>query len=239
MKKIKGIQGLPISSSGRGLLLLSGGIDSPVAAFEMMKRGLSIDAIHFASPPYTSDDSLQKVKDLIKKLAIFDPTIKLIVIDIAKFQVTQFETCDKRYSITLLRRMMMRVATKIAEQRKIKVLITGESLGQVASQTVESLSVINEVTVMPILRPLIAADKETIILTAKKIDTYDISIRPFDDCCTLFMPKNPVINPLLEVCQAEELKLDINDSIDTIVNSVKIYEVADLKISKITAYQSL
>ena len=206
----KGMGGLPIGSSGRGVLLLSGGIDSPVAGIMAMKRGLKIQCIHFSSPPYTSQESLNKVKDLVKVLQQFDKDIKLYDVGFTDVQLNIHEKCISKYEVTILRRMMLKKATELANRIKVKVLITGESLGQVASQTIDSMYVTNQATDKLILRPLITMDKLEIIEIAKEYKTFEISTLPYEDCCVVFLPKNPTTNPKLENVIEEENKLDQN-----------------------------
>ncbi|ARK23775.1 tRNA 4-thiouridine(8) synthase ThiI [Sporosarcina sp. P37] len=194
----KGAGGMPVGSNGHSLLLLSGGIDSPVAGYLMMKRGVSFDAIHFASPPFTSDLAKQKVEDIIRQLNTFGADIRLHVIPFTDLQQTIVKQVPSNLSMTTTRRMMMKVADQVRKDTHSLGLITGESLGQVASQTLESLTAINEVTATPILRPLIAMDKLDIIRIAEKIGTYDISIRPYDDCCTVFTPPSNKTKPQID-----------------------------------------
>lgn len=207
---IDGPGGLPVSSSGKGLLLLSGGIDSPVAGWEAMSRGISLEAIYFHSFPFTGDRAKEKVIDLTKVLSQYGPSINLHIGYFTNIQKAIQEKCPDKYNITIMRRMMYKMAAKLAEQRNIKALITGESVGQVASQTLESMYVINEVTSMPILRPLISTDKTKIIETAKKIGSYEISIRPYEDCCTVFVPDNPVTKPQLQDTLKAEKYLEVD-----------------------------
>lgn len=194
----KGAGGMPVGSNGHSMLLLSGGIDSPVAGYMMMKRGVSFDAIHFASPPFTSDLAKQKVEDIIRQLTKFGAVIRLHVIPFTDLQQAIVKQVPSNLSMTTTRRMMMKVADQVREDTGALGLITGDSLGQVASQTLQSLTTINEVTNTPVLRPLIAMDKLDIIEVARKIGTYDISIRPYDDCCTVFTPPSSKTKPQVE-----------------------------------------
>ena len=207
---VDGPGGLPVSSSGKGLLLLSGGIDSPVAGWEAMSRGISLEAIYFHSFPFTGDRAKEKVIDLTKVLSQYGPAINLHIGYFTNIQKAIQEKCPEKYNITIMRRMMYKMAARLAKRREIKALITGESVGQVASQTLESMYVINDVTSVPVLRPLISTDKTKITETAKKIGSYEISIRPYEDCCTAFVPDNPVTKPKLkDTLKAEEnLKID-------------------------------
>lgn len=211
---IEGAKGYPVKIQGKAMLLMSGGIDSCVASYLSNKRGIEVEAIHFASPPYTSDAAKQKVLDLAKVLTRYQPFIRLHIVPFTDIQMQIAINVPESYRITVMRRFMVRLAQRLAKQRRCKALITGESVGQVASQTLESMSVINEVTTMPILRPLVSFDKTEIIEIAKKIGTYDISIRPFEDCCTIFTPVAPVTKPLLHKAQRFESKLDIETLIE-------------------------
>jgi len=210
---IYGVGGLPVGSSGRGLLLLSGGIDSPVAGWLGMKRGMTIDGIYFHSFPYTSDRAKEKVLDLANILTRYGGSINLFISHFTDIQMEIQKVCPSKYTITIMRRMMLRIASKIAIQNKNLALLTGESIGQVASQTLESIHVINEVTNLPILRPLITMDKNEIIQIAREIGTYETSILPYEDCCTIFVPKHPVTRPSLTEAHKAEEKLDIENLI--------------------------
>lgn len=204
--------GLPLGTSGKGLLLLSGGIDSPVAGYLIGKRGMKIEAIHFHSYPYTSEQAKDKVVQLANRLKSYLGEIKLHIVSFTKVQEEIHKNCLSEYMITIMRRIMMRIAEQIAEQNSLQAVITGESLGQVASQTIESMMVTGNVLKhIPILRPCIAMDKEDIIKVSNEIDTYDISILPYEDCCTVFLPKNPIIKPSLERCEKEEKKLNLEE----------------------------
>lgn len=197
-KVYEGAGGMPVGSNGHSILMLSGGIDSPVAGYLMMKRGVSIDAIHFASPPFTSELAKKKVMDLAEKLSTFGAAVRLHIIPFTEIQQTIVNQVPDNVSMTTTRRLMLQIADKVRQEEGALAIVTGESLGQVASQTLESLTAINAVTETPILRPLIAADKLEIIQIAQKIGTYDISIRPYEDCCTIFSPSNPKTKPRLE-----------------------------------------
>lgn len=192
----KGITGLPVGSAGRGMLLLSGGIDSPVAGFLMAKRGLRLDAVYFHAYPYTSDEALEKVKSLAAKIAVYTGGINLFVVPFTDFQLLLNSKAREEEVTLLMRAGMVRIADVLAKKRGIQCLVTGESLSQVASQTVESIAYTGSNTDMPIFRPLIGMDKEEIIKTAKIIDTYETSILPYDDCCTIFSPKHPLVKPV-------------------------------------------
>lgn len=209
-KTYKGAGGLPLGTAGKGLLLLSGGIDSPVAGYQVAKRGLGFEALHFHSYPYTSDLAKEKVLTLAKKMKAFNPNIKVHLVSITKFQEEVNKNCKSDYMIALMRRFMFRIAEKIAKQRKLGSIITGENLGQVASQTMESLTSTNSVLENIIaFRPLLTFDKGEIIEISEKIGTYETSILPYEDCCTVFLPNSPVIKPKLEKVLFEENKLDL------------------------------
>jgi thiamine biosynthesis protein ThiI len=208
VKVYPGLGGMPVGSIGKALVLLSGGIDSPVAAYLAMKRGLEIEAVHFASPPYTSPQAIRKVYDLAIQLSRYQPHLIVHTIQVTDLQLELYAKANPSYTVILLRRHMIRLATRLAKQRSAQALITGESLGQVASQSMESMSVIQAVTELPVLRPVVAFDKLDIIAIAKKIDTYRISIEPYADCCTLFSVVNPITRPRLNDVLAEEVKID-------------------------------
>lgn len=208
--QLHGAGGLPVGTAGKAAILISGGIDSPVAAWTMAKRGLKLDAIHFASPPYTSPRAEQKVKTLLSKVSLYSGTIKLAIVPFTEIQEKIAEDCPEEYFTLIMRRMMMRIAEKIASYHKCGALITGESLGQVASQTLPAIGVTDAVTAMPVLRPLIGSDKEEIIKISRKIDTFETSCLPFEDCCTVFTPKHPKTRPTIALCEEAESALDID-----------------------------
>ncbi|AAM24864.1 MAG: putative tRNA sulfurtransferase [Caldanaerobacter subterraneus] len=217
---IEGAGGLPLGTNGKATVLLSGGIDSPVAAWMMMKRGVEVEAVYFHSPPYTSDRAKEKVVDLCKVLSQYGRGMRLHVVHFTDLQLEIYEKCPARLTTIIMRRMMMKIAEKIAQQNGSLALITGESLGQVASQTIESLYVTNSSVSLPVFRPLIGMDKREIIDIAQKIGTYEISIRPYEDCCTIFVPKHPATKPKLEkVLEAEE-KMDYQKFIDNFEEEV-------------------
>ena len=218
----KGAGGYPLGVGGKIMHMLSGGIDSPVAAFLLMKRGITIECIHFASPPYTNVGVIEKLKDLLGKLNKYQPEIRLNIIPFTKLQEEIYKQSDESYAITLMRRMMFRLADRLAKRRRCLAISSGESVGQVASQTLDSMNVINGVTNMPVLRPVVCYDKTEIIDLAKKIDTFDISIRPFEDCCTIFAPKNPKTKPSLEKVLEYEAKWDYESMIDEALKNVEI-----------------
>lgn len=226
IKRTSGLGGLPLGSSGEGLLLLSGGIDSPVAGFMMAKRGMNINAIHFHSYPFTSKRAHQKAMDLAKILSKYTGKMTVYSINLAEIYKAISKNCPRRETTILSRRFMMRIASKISEKYEYQALITGESLGQVASQTIESMSVINESSKYPILRPLIAMDKKDIIEISEKIGSYEKAIEPYDDCCSIFAPDSPVTKPKLKYIEKSEENLDIESLEDEAINNMKIIEIA-------------
>ena len=217
--EIKGLGGYPVSVQGKGLLMLSGGIDSPVAGYLALKRGVKIEAIYFEALPHTSLDAREKVITLAKKLSNYSGGIKLHIVPITKLQEEIYQKIDGSYMITILRRMMYRISEKIARKNKNLILINGESIGQVASQTLTSMNVINEVVDIPVIRPVACFDKLEIIDIAKRIDTYETSILPYEDCCTIFVPKHPVINPHKEKCEEFEKLIDYEKLISEAVDN--------------------
>lgn len=226
-EKIKGLGGYPVGTLGKGLLMLSGGIDSPVAGYLTMKRGVKIEAIYFESPPHTSIEAKNKVISLARILAEYNHDIQLHIINFTEIQEAIYKNIPHEYLITIMRRMMYRISAIIASRRNCKILVNGESIGQVASQTLTSMNAINEVVSMPTIRPLACFDKLDIIDIAKKINTYDTSILPFEDCCTIFVPKHPVINPDKEKCREYEKLIPYEE---LIYKAVKNHET--LKITK-------
>jgi len=222
-----GMGGMPVATAGEGLLLLSGGIDSPVAGFMACKRGVKLSCVHFESPPYTNLGAHQKVLDLAKKLTAYNGDIKIYFVSTTKIQEMIHSKCNPEFGITLLRRFMLRIAEKIAIENGLKMLITGESLGQVASQTIESMATIQEslTTNIPIIKPLICFDKEETINLSKQIETYDISIVPYADCCTVFLPKEPATKPKLEKVKSEEARLNVEGLIDEATRGIKVENV--------------
>ncbi|OEF99603.1 tRNA 4-thiouridine(8) synthase ThiI [Vulcanibacillus modesticaldus] len=219
---IKGIGGMPGESSGKGMVLLSGGIDSPVASWFAMKRGLLVEGIHFHTYPITAEESLEKVLDLAKVLSNYSGQFKVHFVPFLEIQSEIRKYAPESHYITIMRRMFLRIAEKLAEKRKALALVTGESLGQVASQTLHSMHTINQVTNIPIIRPLITMDKLEIIEVAKKIGTYEASIRPFEDCCSLFVPKNPATKPTIKVSEKAEKYMPIDDLIDEALEKTRL-----------------
>ncbi|MEH7096599.1 tRNA uracil 4-sulfurtransferase ThiI [Neobacillus vireti] len=221
-ENIPGAGGMPVGSNGKAMLMLSGGIDSPVAGYMAMKRGLEIEAVHFFSPPFTSERSKEKVVDLTKKLGeIYGSTIKLHIVPFTDIQQAIHEQIPENYTMTSTRRMMLRITDRIRMKQEALAIITGESLGQVASQTLESMYTINEVTNTPILRPLITMDKTDIIKIADEIDTLEISNRPFEDCCTIFVPASPKTKPRREKVQYYESFSDFTSLMEEAVQAVE------------------
>lgn len=223
--EINGIGGYPVGIQGKGMLMLSGGIDSPVAGYLALKRGVDLECLYFESPPHTSIQAKNKVIELANIINKYSGNIKVNIVPFTKLQEAIYKNVDDSYVITIMRRMMYRIAEKVAKLHKCKIIINGESIGQVASQTLSSMSVINNVTNMPVIRPVACMDKLEIIDISRNIGTYDTSILPYEDCCTIFLPKHPVINPELDKCimyesrfDYEELVMECVDNIETITN---------------------
>lgn len=224
-----GLGGYPLGMIGKVTMLLSGGIDSPVAAYMLMRRGIRVECLHFASPPYTSLAVIDKLKDILAELNVYQPDIKLQILPFTKIQEAIYANVPEPYCITIMRRMMVRLAVMVAEKNGALAIATGESIGQVASQTLESVKVIEEVTNFPILRPLAVSDKVSIIDTAKTLGTYEISIRPFEDCCTIFKPKNPKTKPRLDECLKAEAKFDYEPMLQECVDNIETIYFSDGK----------
>ena len=218
-KEIKGAGGYPLGVAGKGLLMLSGGIDSPVAGYLAMKRGIKLECIYFESPPHTTPAAKNKVESLVRILNKYQPSIRLHVINFTKIQEAIYKNIDPTYMITIMRRMMYRITEKVLRERKCYVIINGESVGQVASQTLTSMQVINNVTNLPVIRPVACFDKLEIIDISRKIGTYETSILPYEDCCTIFLPKHPVINPDLSTAIKYENSFDYATLIEEAVNT--------------------
>jgi len=217
----KGAGGLPVGTSGKAQILISGGIDSPVAAWMMAKRGLSLNAIHFASPPYTSALAEEKVKTLLSKVAKYSGAIKLAIVPFTEIQEEIRDKCPEDFFTLIMRRMMMRIACKVSETEGCLGLITGESLGQVASQTLPAIGTTDSVCTMPVLRPLIGMDKEEIIKISRHIDAFETSILPYEDCCTVFTPKHPHTKPKPGQCEEAESKLDIENLVERAIEGIQ------------------
>ena len=228
-KKIQGYGGLPLGTNGKGMLLLSGGIDSPVAGWMMAKRGMGIEAIHFHSYPYTSRRAQEKVEELARQISIYCGDFKLHIVNLLPVQEEIIKTCPEEETTILVRRFMMKIAEKVGEQTGAKTLITGESLGQVASQTTESIVCTDQSVAMPVLRPLIAMDKVDIMDVAKKIGTYETSILPYEDCCTVFLPKHPVTRPKLESILHSEEKLNVDKLVAEAMKNVQIKNIISVE----------
>lgn len=225
-EKFSGAGGMPVGTGGKATLLLSGGIDSPVAGWMIAKRGVKIEAVYFHSPPYTSERAKEKVVDLAKILSVYAGAIKLHVVPFTDIQLSIIENCPKEYLTIIMRRLMMRIAEKIARQNGSLALITGESVGQVASQTMESLYCTDSAVNMPVFRPCIGMDKEEIVRISKKIDAYETSIQPYEDCCTIFVPKHPKTKPSLgEIVKAEENLGDVEAALDKAIADTEVIEV--------------
>lgn len=225
--EIPGPGGMPVGSNGKAMLLLSGGIDSPVAGYMIAKRGVTVDAVYFHAPPYTSERAKQKVVDLAKKISRYAGRMKLFVVNFTDIQLYIYDKCPHEELTIIMRRYMMRIAEYLAKQENCLGLITGESLGQVASQTMQSLAATNEVCTMPVYRPLIAFDKKNIVEVAETIDTYETSIQPYEDCCTIFVAKHPVTKPNLKQIRYSERKLQekIDELVDEAIKTVEVIEI--------------
>lgn len=224
-EKIKGIGGYPVGTLGKGILMLSGGIDSPVAGYLAMKRGIRLECIYFDSPPHTSIEAKNKVLDLATTLSNYSNYIKVHVIHFTDIQEAIYKNCPKEYMITIMRRMMYRISEKLAYRTNAKCIVNGESVGQVASQTLTSMMAINEVIKIPVIRPVACFDKLDIIDISKKINTYDISIRPFEDCCTIFVPDHPVINPEINKARLYEQSFDYETLIKEAIKNEEIIKL--------------
>lgn len=220
--QIKGAGGMPVGTGGKAAILISGGIDSPVAAWMMAKRGVTLDAVHFASPPFTSPQSEQKVHDLLGQVAKYSGNIALFTVPFTEIQQQIRANCPEDLFTLIMRRFMMRISNAIAERNGCSALVTGESIGQVASQTMPALACTDAVATMPVFRPLIAMDKEEIIRISRKIETFDISIRPYEDCCTVFTPRHPRTRPKVEMLIEAEKALDVDALITEAVNATRM-----------------
>ena len=220
----KGRGGMPVGASGKGLLLISGGIDSPVAGYMMAKRGMQVDYLHFHSYPHTNELAKEKVISLAKRIAKFTNNHRLTTVSVTKIQEEIHAKCAPELNVTLLRRFMFRLSERLAKKRGLQCLITGESLGQVASQTIEGMTSSNAVVTLPVLRPLVAFDKDEIIEISRNIGTYEISVEPYEDCCTVFLPDFPAIRPKLSFIESEEKKLDVEGLIEDALTTVEVIE---------------
>ena len=220
--EIKGLGGYPVGIQGTGLLMLSGGIDSPVAGYLALKRGIDLECLYFESPPHTSVEAKNKVIKLASIINSYSGNIKVNVVPFTKLQEAIYKNVPDSYIITIMRRMMYRIAEMVVLKKHLKVIVNGESVGQVASQTLTSMMVINNVTNLPVIRPVACLDKLEIIDIAKKINTYETSILPYEDCCTIFLPKHPVINPVLEKCMEYEQTFDYETLIQECVDNIEV-----------------
>ena len=227
--KIVGIGGYPVGSLGKGMLMLSGGIDSPVAGYLALKRGVRIEGVYFESPPHTSEAAKKKVIELARTLTKYSGYIKLHVVNFTNIQETIYKNIPHEYLITIMRRMMYRISEYLAKRNNAKVIINGESIGQVASQTLTSILAINSVINTPVIRPVACLDKLEIIELAKKIDTYDTSILPYEDCCTIFVPDHPVINPTIEKCVEYEKLIDVDTLIKEAIKNTETIKIENKK----------
>ena len=236
LKDIKGMGGFPVGVAGKGLLMLSGGIDSPVAGYLAMKQGVEIECVHFESTPLTSIESAQKVIDLVKKMAKYAPKnrIKVHFVPFKELHMALLDNVPESYNITIMRRMMYRITSKLCDKFNALCIVNGESVGQVASQTLGSMNTINSVTSVPVIRPVVTYDKNEIIKISRMIDTYDISIKPFEDCCTVYVPKSPATAPTIEKSVLFEKSFDYESLVDLAVENVKTVTIdvnSDLDLS--------
>lgn len=226
---IKGLGGYPVGIQGKGLMLISGGIDSPVASYLLLRRGLKLEYIHFQAPPYTSEKVIEKIKNLLGKLNFYQGDIKLHIVPFTETQLEIYKHVPTSYAITIMRRMMLRISERLAIKRRAPVICTGESIGQVASQTLQSVNAIERVINIPVLRPLTSYDKLDIINIAEKIDTYNISILPYEDCCTIFETKDPTTCPRVDKCEFYESKFDYQTLIDKAFDNIETVIVSNKK----------
>lgn len=230
----KGLGGYPVGTLGKGLAMLSGGIDSPVAFYLTLKRGVKLDAVYFEALPHTSLEARNKVINLCQKLVNYTDKINLYIVPFTEIQEAIYKNVDGAYTITIMRRMMYRIMEKLVKKLKCQIIVNGESIGQVASQTLTSMTVINNVTNIPIIRPVACFDKLEIIDISKKIATYDISILPYEDCCTIFVPKHPIINPKLDVALKMEESFNYESMIDKAINNIVVINInSDIKINQL------
>ena len=221
----KGAGGIPVGTGGKAAILISGGIDSPVAAYMMAKRGIELTAVHFASPPYTSERAEEKVRELLQRVSAYSGRMTMYTVPFTKLQEEIRDKCHEEYFTIIMRRFMMKIAQRLAKKNDCKALITGESLGQVASQTIGAIACTDAACEMPVFRPLIGMDKEEIIEISRKIDTFEVSIQPYEDCCTVFTPKHPRTRPVLKNVIAEENKIDYEPLFDQAIENVIITEI--------------
>lgn len=224
-RQLPGAGGMPVGTAGKAAILISGGIDSPVAAYMMAKRGLALTAIHFSSPPYTSERAEEKVCELLRQVSRYAGHIRMLVVPFTELQEAIRDNCPEELFTLVMRRMMMRIASTLAEREECGALITGESLGQVASQTIHALACTDAVATMPVFRPVIGMDKEEIITIARKIDTFDISIQPYEDCCTVFTPRHPRTRPSLDMLDRAEEAWDYAPMLERAVDNVRVVKL--------------
>lgn len=229
-EKIEAFGGMPIGTNGKGLLLVSGGIDSPVAGFMLARRGVEIDALHFFSPPYTGPRAKEKVIELCRIVSEYSKKINLYIVNFTEPQLAIRDNCPHEQMVIIMRRIMMRIAERVANQKGCHALITGENIGQVASQTMQAMVTTNAVCNIPVFRPLIGMDKNDIINIAKKIDTYETSILPYEDCCTVFVPKHPDTKPRIDKIEMSEQHLDIEKIVEDAINSIEVIEILNGRI---------
>lgn len=227
--QIKGAGGMPVGTGGKAAVLISGGIDSPVAAWMVSKRGVVLDAVHFASPPYTSPQAEMKVHDLLRRVSRYSGDIGLYTVGFTKIQEQIRDNCPEELFTLVMRRFMMRISNEIAKKNDCQALVTGESIGQVASQTMSALACTDAVSDMPVFRPVIAMDKEEIISISRKIDTFDISIKPFEDCCTVFTPKHPRTRPTVQMLEEAEKVFDIDALVKEAVDTARFEVISDIR----------
>lgn len=225
VNKIKGAGGYPVGVGGKAMVMISGGIDSPVAAYLMMKRGVSVECVHYASPPYTSTRALNKMLELVRIVSAYQGHIRVHVVPFTDLQLAIYENCDESYAITIMRRMMYRIAERLCENTNCKAIVNGESIGQVASQTLDSMITINETVNLPVIRPVVCMDKLEIIDLAQKINTYETSIQPFEDCCTIFTPKNPVTKPTIKRSTRLEGRFDFERLLEECIMKDEIVDI--------------
>lgn len=230
--RIQGAGGYPVGVGGKALVMLSGGIDSPVASYLTMKRGVAIECVHYASPPYTSSSAQEKVLELARLVSRYQGHIRVHIVPFTDLQLAIYQNCDESYAITIMRRMMYRIAERLCEKSNALAIVNGESIGQVASQTLESMGTINQVTNMPVIRPVCTMDKLEIINIAKRIGTYETSILPFEDCCTIFTPKNPVTKPTLKKAERMEERFDFTSLLEDCIAKCTYVDVYPTKKNK-------
>ncbi len=224
-RQLPGAGGMPVGTGGKAAIMISGGIDSPVAAYMMAKRGIQLTGIHFASPPYTSERAEQKVISLMEKVGRYAGNMKLHIVPFTRIQEEIQKNCPEEYFTLIMRRFMMRLAQRVARDADCGALITGESLGQVASQTIPAMAVVDTLATMPVFRPLIGMDKEEIVVISRKIDTFELSIQPYEDCCTVFTPRHPCTRPKLHNVEAAEAVLDVDNLVAEALEGIRTLEV--------------